>query len=149
MTVSGGGKEWCHRRGRPRLNRSLEGGPSPRCYAPQCSPSEETAMVSILPEEMAVLSLIDLQGLEQEQAAAVLGVSRKTVWRDLHDARRKIADALVNGKTIEVAGCQQRLNGHCPWRNQGVCPKKDGGLCPKVVISSRAHGDDTPGSPLG
>jgi hypothetical protein len=88
-------------------------------------------MVSILPEEMAVLALIDLQGLEQEQAAAVLGVSRKTVWRDLHDARRKIADALVNGKTIEVAGCQQRLNG----------------LCPKVAIPSGVYGEDTPGSP--
>ncbi len=132
MSGVGGGKECCHRRGRPRSNRSLEGGPSPRCYAPQCSPDEETAMVSVLPEEMAVLALIDLQGLEQEQAAAVLGVSRKTVWRDLHEARRKIADALVNGKTIEVAGCQQRLNGLCPRRNQGVCPKKDGGLCPRA-----------------
>ena len=146
MTWEGGGKEWCHRRGRPRLNRSLEGGPSPRCYAPQCSPSEETAMVSILSEEIAVLSLIDLQGLEQEQAAAVLGVSRKTVWRDLHDARRKIAEALVNGRTLEVAGCQQRLNGLCPWRNRGVCPKKDGGLCPKVGIHSGDYGEDS-GSP--
>jgi predicted DNA-binding protein (UPF0251 family) len=149
MTEAEGGGECHRRRGRPRMNRSLEGGPSPRCYAPQCSPSDETAMVSILPEHLAVLSLIDLQGLEQEQAAAVLGVSRKTVWRDLHDARRKIADALVNGKTIEVAGCQQRLNGHCPWRNRGVCPKKDGGLCPKVIIPSRNYGEDTPGSPSG
>jgi hypothetical protein len=80
---------------------------------------------------MAVLNLIDLQGLEQEQAAGVLGVSRKTVWRDLHDARRKVADALVNGKTIEVAGCQQRLNGNCPWRTRESARRRMAGSVPK------------------
>jgi len=82
--------------------------------------------VSLLPEELAVLDLIDLQGLEQEQAAASLGISRKTVWRDIHEAHRKIADALIHGKALEIGGCLRRKDGICPLRNGGVCPKVSG-----------------------
>jgi hypothetical protein len=116
------------------MNRSIEGVSSARCYAPQCRPNEENEVVTLLPEEIAVLKLIDLQELEQEQAAAVLGVSRKTIWRDIHETRRKIADALVHGKTIQMSGCTRKREGHCPQRNKDLCPKKGGGLCPKTSI---------------
>lgn len=132
MATSGENGECCRRRGRPRMNRSLEGGPSARCYAPQCNQDGQDEVVSLLPEEMAAISLIDLQELEQEQAAAVLGVSRKTIWRDIHEARRKIADALINGKTIQMVGCVRRLAGNCPRRDANLCPKGDGGLCPRT-----------------
>jgi hypothetical protein len=96
------------------MNRTIDGASSARCYAPQCSPNNNDEVVSLLPEELAVLDLVDLQGLEQEQAAAVLGVSRKTIWRDIHDVRRKIADALVHGKALEIGGCLRRQQGLCP-----------------------------------
>ena len=48
------------------MNRALEGGPSGRCYAPQCNSNEQNEVVLLLPEEMAALDLIDVQGLEQE-----------------------------------------------------------------------------------
>lgn len=115
------------------MNRSLEGGPSARCYAPQCNSNEQDEVVSLLPEEMAALNLIDLQELEQEQAAAVLGVSRKTIWRDIHEAHRKIADALINGKMIQMTGCVRRLEGHCPKRNATLCLKGKGGICPRIA----------------
>jgi predicted DNA-binding protein (UPF0251 family) len=124
------------------MSRSIEGGPSARCYAPQCSPNEEEEVVTLLPEEMAVLELIDLQDLEQEQAAAVLGVSRKTIWRDIHETRRKIADALIHGKTIQMAGCTRRLEGHCPQKNQDLCPKKGGGFCPKTSLPLCGKSDE-------
>jgi predicted DNA-binding protein (UPF0251 family) len=149
MTISDEGVECCRRRGRPRMNRSIQGGPSARCYAPQCSPNEEDEVVILLPEEIAVLNLIDLQDLEQEQAAAVLGVSRKTIWRDIHETHRKIADALIHGKTIQMAGCTRRLEGHCPQRNQDMCPKKGGGLCPKtsvLVCGNNNEPSETPDS---
>jgi uncharacterized protein len=82
---------------------------------------------------MAVLNLIDIQQMEQEQAATVLGVSRKTIWRDIHEARRKIADALINGKIIQMAGCTRSIDGHCPKENKDLCPKKGGGFCPKTI----------------
>lgn len=92
---------------------------------------------------MAALTLIDLQQMEQEQAAATLGVSRKTIWRDIHEARRKIADALLNGKTIQMAECTRRLEGHCPRRNEKICPKTGGGTCPRVSNEERGsnHGE--------
>jgi predicted DNA-binding protein (UPF0251 family) len=115
------------------MNRSLEGGPSGRCYAPQCDSDQKGDIVTLLPEEMAALNLIDMQQMEQEQAAAALGVSRKTIWRDIHEARRKIADALINGKTIQMANCTRSLDGHCPRRNEKLCPKMGGGLCPRMA----------------
>ncbi len=110
------------RRGRPRVQRTIEGEGTYRCYAPLCSPHEERGTVVLLPEEVEVLRLVDLQGLEQEEAAAVLGVSRKTAWRDLHKARRKVADALVNGKTIGIAGCDRRKFGSCPPAREDYWP---------------------------
>jgi hypothetical protein len=108
------------------MNRTIDGVPSARCYAPQCNTNEQEEVVSLLPEEIAVLELIDLQDLEQEQAAAVLGVSRKTIWRDIHEAHRKIADALIHGKALEMGGCLHRQQGICPRRNAGVCRKASG-----------------------
>jgi predicted DNA-binding protein (UPF0251 family) len=130
------------------MNRSIEGGPSARCYAPQCSPNEEEEVVTLLPEELAVLELIDLQDLEQEQAAAVLGVSRKTIWRDIHETHRKIADALIHGKSIQMAGCTRKLEGYCPQSNLDICPKKGGGICPKTSVlpcGKRENSPETPG----
>ena len=109
----------CPRRGRPRVRRIIEGSADSRCYEPRCCPKKEGTVITLHPEEIELLRLIDLEGLEQEAAAARLGVSRKTAWRDLHEARKKIADALVNGKGIEMAGCPRAAEGHCP-----ICPRE-------------------------
>jgi predicted DNA-binding protein (UPF0251 family) len=104
----------CSRRGRPRLKRIINGTSDSRCYKPCCCPDDDSKGISLRPDELELVRLIDLEGLEQEEAAARLGVSRKTAWRDLHEARRKIADALVYGKGIEIAGCQKAAEGQCP-----------------------------------
>ncbi|RXE55314.1 DNA-binding protein [Methanoculleus taiwanensis] len=107
-------------RGRPRVRRTIAREGTYRCFAPLCPADEhEGGTVMLLPEEVEVLRLIDLEGLDQEQAAALLGVSRKTAWRDLHEARRKVADALLNGKTLGIAGCARR--------GCDTCPHEDGG----------------------
>jgi len=142
LATSSENGECFRRRGRPRLSRTLKGGPDARCYAPQCDSDQKGEIVSLLPEEMAALNLIDLQLMEQEQAATVLGVSRKTIWRDIHEARRKIADALINGKTIQMAGCTRSLEGHCPKRNEKLCPKIGGGLCPRITKSDPSDSVD-------
>jgi len=104
----------CPRRGRPRLRRTIDGMPESRCYKPCCCPDADSGGISLRPDELELLRLVDLEGLEQEEAAEKLGVSRKTAWRDLHEARRKITDALINGKGIEMAGCQKAAEGRCP-----------------------------------
>ncbi|MDT8356925.1 MAG: DUF134 domain-containing protein [Methanomicrobiaceae archaeon] len=96
----GGGK-----RGRPRVSRILSGDLSGRCFTP-CPPANRDGETVLLRrEELETLRLVELEGLEQEAAASRTGISRRTLWRDLHEARRKVADALVNGKTIEIEGC--------------------------------------------
>ncbi|MGF3496156.1 MAG: DUF134 domain-containing protein [Methanolinea tarda] len=104
------------RRGRPRMPRALGEPLSPRCFAPECAPDEGGPAITLLPEEVELLRLVDLGGLEQEEAAAVLGVSRRTVWRDLHTARRKVAEALTTGKCLRVD--------RCPRVDEGTCPRK-------------------------
>ncbi|KAF5033376.1 hypothetical protein DSECCO2_607350 [anaerobic digester metagenome] len=112
----------CPRRGRPRVRRFVASGTAPRCFLPQCRPSETSEPVELLPDELECLRLVDLEGLQQEEAATALGVSRKTLWRDLHEARRKVADALLHGKPIVMAGCSTSLAGECPRRLRETCP---------------------------
>jgi len=114
------GRDQCPRRGRPRLRRIISSDIiEARCYKPCCCPKDERGGIALQQHEIELIRLIDLEGLEQEEAAKRLGVSRKTAWRDLQETRRKIADALVNGKSIEMAGCQKAAEGECP-----KCPKR-------------------------
>jgi predicted DNA-binding protein (UPF0251 family) len=99
------------------MRRTVAAPPECRCYRPCCRETEGQG-ISFRPEEIELIRLIDLDGLEQEEAAERLGVSRKTAWRDLHEARRKIADALVNGRGITMEGCTKAAEGRCP-----KCPR--------------------------
>ncbi len=118
------------RRGRPRIRRRMSENGMLRCYGPRCEVPGEIEAVVLLPEEIEVIRLIDLEGMEQEEAASFLGVSRRTVWKDLHDARRKVADALVHGKMIEVAGCVRQGGNECPKNQEYLCPR-DAHICPR------------------
>jgi predicted DNA-binding protein (UPF0251 family) len=55
-------------------------------------------------EEAEAIRLKDLEGLEQEDGAQRMSVSRTTFARVLNSARRKMADALLNGKAIRIEG---------------------------------------------
>jgi hypothetical protein len=78
---------------------------------------EPREMVMINPDELEVLRLVDLRGLGQEEAALEMGISRRTLWKDLHQARHKVADALINGKIIEIEGCRDK--------NSAICQRND------------------------
>lgn len=114
-----GGEGCRHRgRGRPRVPRTIGGDAGAfRCYGPLCrrgSSGGPEGSVTLFPEEIEIIRLVDLEGYDQESAATEMGVSRKTVWRDLHGARKKVADAIVNGKTICIEGCGRMEGGMCP-----------------------------------
>jgi uncharacterized protein len=70
-------------------------------------------VVTLLPEEVEAIKLADLLDLEQEEMAQRMGVSRKTVWKDLHSARKKIADAVINGKALRVESCDSTDSDEC------------------------------------
>lgn len=60
--------------------------------------------VVITLDELESVRLADFEGLYQERAAELMGVSRPTFGRIVESARRKIADALVHGKVLRIAG---------------------------------------------
>jgi predicted DNA-binding protein (UPF0251 family) len=59
---------------------------------------------SLTLDGLEALRLADLEGLYQEEAAERMGVSRATFARTLTAARKAMADALVNGKALEIGG---------------------------------------------
>ena len=106
--------------GRPRARRCVTGGEF-RCMMPACRRNGDIESVTLLPEELEAIRLADLLDLEQEAAAARMGVSRKTLWKDLHSARKKLAEAVINGKAIHVEGCDFMDTEKC-----GICLKRRG-----------------------
>jgi predicted DNA-binding protein (UPF0251 family) len=64
----------------------------------------ELEEVNISIEEAEALRLKDLEGLEQEQGAQRMSISRPTFQRVLASARKKLADALLHGKAIRIDG---------------------------------------------
>jgi predicted DNA-binding protein (UPF0251 family) len=60
--------------------------------------------VKLLVEEAEAINLNDLKGLDQEQCAQKMNISRSTFSRILDSARLKVADALINGKSISIEG---------------------------------------------
>jgi len=69
-------------------------------FIPQ--PRIPASPITIEPAEIEALRLVDLEGLSQEQAGTQMGFSRGTVWRLLQSARKKVAQALTEGRTLAV-----------------------------------------------
>ena len=65
-------------------------------------PKTNASSILIEPAEVEALRLVDLEGLSQEEAGGEMGVSRGTVWRLLQSARRKVAEALTEGRPLTV-----------------------------------------------
>ena len=60
-------------------------------------------------DEYESIRLIDFKGLTQEECATRMNIARTTVQGIYMQARKKIADSLVNGKTLIIEGGQYRL----------------------------------------
>jgi uncharacterized protein len=90
--------------GRPRCPRRIENEPSVSYFKPQGVPLRDLDIVILSLEELEAIRLTDLEGLSQENAAQKIGISRRALWEDLQNARRKIVEALVKGKAIEIKG---------------------------------------------
>jgi predicted DNA-binding protein (UPF0251 family) len=104
-------------RGRPRKRRFLNKDSQYRCFEPCCHPDAEGGVIILEPGELEALRLVDLLDYNQESAAEKMGISRKTLWRDLHEGRRKVVETLVEGKRLEMAGCADLDKEKCCIKN--------------------------------
>lgn len=55
-------------------------------------------------DEFESIRLKDLEELSQEEAAKKMNISQPTFHRLVLNARKKIADAIINGKAIKICG---------------------------------------------
>ena len=53
--------------------------------------------------ELEAFRLVDMEGLSQEEAGQRMSVSRGTVWRLVQSARKKTAQALTEGRPLQIA----------------------------------------------
>lgn len=60
-------------------------------------------------DEYEVIRLIDLEKLTHEQCGQQMDISRTTVTEIYESARAKIADSIVYGKPLRIAGGHYRL----------------------------------------
>jgi len=92
------------RRGRGRCARRVSCIPPVSDFQPFGVPAQEVHTIFLKVEEAEAVRLVDLEGMDQEMAAMEMGISRKSLWNDLKSARKKIADALLNGHAIRIEG---------------------------------------------
>jgi predicted DNA-binding protein (UPF0251 family) len=71
--------------------------------------SEQTDTVILSVDEYEAIRLMDLEGLDQDRCADQMGVARSTIQRIYENARKKLADFLVNGKPLRIEGGDYRL----------------------------------------
>lgn len=96
-------------RGRPKSPRRVECSPEAFYFKPRGIPLKDLETVALQIEELEALRLVDLEGLQQEEAAISMGISRRAFWQDLQNARKKVAFALIEGKAIEIVGSDQKI----------------------------------------
>jgi predicted DNA-binding protein (UPF0251 family) len=82
----------------------VEVEPGVTYFKPRGVPIADLEVAELTVEELEALRLVDLEGLEQDQAAMRMGVSRRALWAELDSARRKVAGALVKGSAIAIRG---------------------------------------------
>ena len=78
--------------------------PKVNYFKPAAIPLRNLEEVCLSVEEAESIRLKDLEGLEQEECAQRMSISRPTFHRVLGSARGKLADALLNGKAIRIEG---------------------------------------------
>lgn len=86
------------------MDRRVAALPTVPVFKPAGIPARDLEEVALTLDEFEALRLADYEGLYQEAAALRMGVSRQTFGRIVEAARKKVADALVNGKALRIEG---------------------------------------------
>lgn len=93
---------------RPRKCRKVCRMPRIREFVPKCDITPDSEVVLTV-DEYEAIRLIDKQGFSQEECSTYMHVARTTVQLIYNSARKKLADALVEGFTLRIEGGDYRL----------------------------------------
>jgi predicted DNA-binding protein (UPF0251 family) len=78
-------------------------------FGPIGTSSQENNIIKMTVDEYEAIRLIDLLGFTQEECAKQMSVARTTVQGIYAEARKKLAQSLVNGKILLIEGGEYRL----------------------------------------
>ncbi|MDD2229333.1 MAG: DUF134 domain-containing protein [Candidatus Cloacimonetes bacterium] len=123
---------------RVKILRTLDDLPIIKGFRPIWMKANLRQAVSMNLEEYEALRLIDYENMIHEQAASTMNISRPTFTRIYETARKKLAKALVEGRSLLIEGgnvsvqdahwyCEDCLykfsTSNTSERNELVCPK--------------------------
>lgn len=94
--------------GRPRKWKRICNMPEINTFGPYHS-NNTNGFIEMPVEEFETIRMIDYEGLTQEECGEIMGVGRSTIQRIYEDARKKVADVLVNGKILKIQGGDYKL----------------------------------------
>ena len=117
---------------RPRKQKLICAMPSCSTFAPDGSAYSEKDMIVMTIEEYETIRLIDYSHMDQTQCAEEMGIARSTVQRLYTDARRKIADCIVDGLPLKISGGDYML----------CAKRKDPLKCEECRRHRGRHGSD-------
>jgi len=89
---------------RPRICRRIFFNPHVTHFKPIGIPLSNIQNTILTKTELEAVRLIDYENHPQTKVAKEMKISQPTLSRLLTSARKKIADALVNGKAIKIEG---------------------------------------------
>jgi predicted DNA-binding protein (UPF0251 family) len=90
-------------KGRPKKYRIVKKDPKIVRFSPRGKPGRPDE-IDLKIDEFEAIRLADYQGIDQESAAKSMRISQETFSRILKQARKKVADTIVNGKIIRIQG---------------------------------------------
>lgn len=102
---------------RPKKWRRVCCMPARERFGPLDAFATPETIISMAVDEYETIRLIDLEGLTQEESANQMNIARTTVQRIYNDARRKLAEAIVNGRVLAIGGGDVEI--YC--NNRGSC----------------------------
>lgn len=83
--------------------------PTRNRFGPIGSPIDHEDCVKMTVDEYEAIRLIDLEGFSQEECSVQMKVARTTVQGIYAEARKKLANSLVNGRILFIEGGEYRL----------------------------------------
>ncbi|MCH3965961.1 MAG: DUF134 domain-containing protein [Clostridium sp.] len=89
---------------RPTKFRRVEFFPEDTYFVPWGKPRCKIEEMVLKVEELEAMRLKDIEGLNQEECAKKMQVSRQTFQNIIDNARKKVAVALTEGNAIRING---------------------------------------------
>jgi len=94
-------------------------------FGPLDSSADHSDAVRMTVDEYEAIRLIDLEGYTQEECAGQMNIARTTVQSIYSEARKKLAESLVNGKVLLIGGGEYRLcEEDWPGCGAGACRRR-------------------------